>query len=94
MVEESISKKSAKQLVRINLISIKDTVLLGKMLMNEQNFKSAKDVDGLIPHAPGLYCIRIKIYVCSRNHLLLFFWREGIIFFISVLHLKICTSDS
>lgn len=59
-VEESISKKSAKQLVRINRISIKDTVLLGKILMNEQNFKSAKDVDGLIPHAPGLYSIRIK----------------------------------
>ena len=59
-VEESISKKFSQQLVRINRISIKDTVLLGKILMNEQNFKSAKDVDGLIPHAPGLYCIRIK----------------------------------
>ena len=28
--------------------------------MNKQNFKSAKDVDGFVPQASGLYCIRIK----------------------------------
>lgn len=38
----------------------KDSVLVEKMLMNKQNFKSAKDVDGFVPQASGLYCIRIK----------------------------------
>lgn len=34
--------------------------MVEKMLMNKQNFKSAKDVDGFVPQASGLYCIRIK----------------------------------
>lgn len=41
-------------------ISISCPYLVEKMLMNKQNFKSAKDVDGFVPQASGLYCIRIK----------------------------------
>lgn len=33
--------------------------LLCKVLMNEKNFKSASNIDDLIPDEPGLYCIRI-----------------------------------
>lgn len=29
-----------------------------KMLMNENNFKSAAEIDGELPNEPGLYCIR------------------------------------
>lgn len=38
----------------------RNTKILEEILMNEQNFKSAGNVDGLIPHSSGLYCIRIK----------------------------------
>lgn len=34
--------------------------LLEKMLMNEKNFKSAGSIDTIVPHSPGLYCIRIS----------------------------------
>lgn len=54
------SEKTPKQLVRISQNTTKDTILIEKILVNEQNFKSAKDVDGLVPQASGLYCIRIK----------------------------------
>ncbi len=54
------SEKKPKQFVRISQHTAKDTILIEKMLMNEHNFKIAKDVDRLIPHVSGLYCIRIK----------------------------------
>ncbi|GHT42958.1 hypothetical protein AGMMS49965_15650 [Bacteroidia bacterium] len=28
-------------------------------LMNEQNFKKAANIDGIVPNRPGIYCIRI-----------------------------------
>lgn len=31
-----------------------------KLLMNEKNFKSASSIDNIVPHNPGLYCIRIN----------------------------------
>lgn len=34
--------------------------LLCKILMNEKNFKSPKDIENLVPNEPGMYCIRIK----------------------------------
>lgn len=40
--------------------STSDTSLLEKMLMNEKSFKSAGSIDNLVPHNPGLYCIRIS----------------------------------
>ena len=33
---------------------------LKKTLMNETNYKSAKDIDFNVPQKPGMYCIRIK----------------------------------
>lgn len=37
-----------------------DIALLEKVLMNEENFKSAASCDNLVSDNPGLYCIRIK----------------------------------
>ena len=34
-------------------------VLATKVLMNEKNFKSASEIDDLVPDMPGLYAIRI-----------------------------------
>lgn len=31
-----------------------------KVLMTEKNFKSVRNIDGLVPNVPGLYCIRIS----------------------------------
>lgn len=45
---------------RVTQISMDDTSQLEKMLMNEKNFKSACSVEHLVPHNPGLYCIRIS----------------------------------
>jgi len=40
--------------------SIVDPTLLEKVLMNEKNYKNAKDIDAIVPDEPGLYCIRIQ----------------------------------
>lgn len=37
-----------------------DTALIEKVLMNENDFKSAAIIDNLVPDDSGLYCIRIK----------------------------------
>lgn len=37
-----------------------DPSLLEKVLMDEANFKSAAVIDNIVPHSPGIYCIRIK----------------------------------
>ena len=31
-----------------------------KMLMNERKFKSASSIDSIVPHDPGIYCVRIS----------------------------------
>ena len=36
-----------------------DFTLQMKVLMNENNFKAASEIDDLVPDQPGLYCIRI-----------------------------------
>jgi len=41
-------------------VSSPDTSQLDKILMNEKNFKSAANIDNLVPHNSGLYCIRIS----------------------------------
>jgi hypothetical protein len=46
--------------IKVEQIVNQDIELLCKVLMNEKNFKSANDIDNLIPDEPGLYCIRIK----------------------------------
>ena len=87
-------ERTSKQHVRISQNTVKDSVLVEKMLMNKQNFKSAKDVDGFVPQASGLYCIRIKNVHLLPEPLVLFFWRGGMTFFILVLPLRICTIGS
>jgi hypothetical protein len=46
--------------IKLEQIVNQDIELLCKVLMNEKNFKSAKDIDNLVPDEPGLYCIRIN----------------------------------
>jgi hypothetical protein len=46
--------------IKLEQIVNQDLELLCKVLMNEKNFKSAKDIDNSIPDEPGLYCIRIN----------------------------------
>lgn len=31
-----------------------------KLLMNERKFKSASSIDSIVPHDPGIYCVRIN----------------------------------
>ena len=51
--------KSAKQPKQVAQNLISDVNPLIKNLMNEANFKSINEIDGLVPDASGLYCIRI-----------------------------------
>lgn len=46
--------------IKLEQIVNQDIELLCKVLMNEKNFKLAKDIDNLVPDEPGLYCIRIN----------------------------------
>jgi hypothetical protein len=39
---------------------IEDTLQLEKVLMDDNRFLSAGDIDHLVPHASGFYCIRIN----------------------------------
>jgi hypothetical protein len=55
LVKKAIPKESS-----ISSAVAKNPSLVGKMLMNERNFKSVADVIGHIPDEPGLYSIRIK----------------------------------
>lgn len=56
-----ISKPPAPQKTKQPFTSISTKPgLLAKVLMNEKNFKSASDIDDLVPEVPGMYCIRIK----------------------------------
>ncbi|MBV6454398.1 MAG: hypothetical protein BWX95_01715 [Bacteroidetes bacterium ADurb.Bin141] len=50
--------ETAKQITKTQ-ISSANTDLLEKVLMDEKNFKNAAFIDNLVPHTPGLYCIRI-----------------------------------
>lgn len=59
-IKEVALLEKPKRPIRANKIPTKDIVLLEKVLMNEQNFKPAEDIDKLVPNSPGLYCIRIK----------------------------------
>ena len=51
-------RKSSNQIKRLG-DSVVDVSLLEKILMNEKNCKSACSIDKIVPHKPGLYCIRI-----------------------------------
>lgn len=46
--------------VKLSEVGTADEALLEKMLMNEKNFKLTVDADTLVPHEPGLYCLRLK----------------------------------
>lgn len=52
-------KSTIKQKPKLTELST-DISLLEKVLMNEENFKSAAIIDNLVPDSCGLYCIRIK----------------------------------
>jgi hypothetical protein len=49
-----------KQVIKTAQVSSADTSQLDKILMNEKNFKSADNIDNLVPNNSGLYCIRIS----------------------------------
>ena len=49
-----VSKKTSQS------VSVSNKPLATKMLLNEKNFKSAKDIEGLAPKEPGIYSLRIK----------------------------------
>lgn len=70
-------ERTSKQHVRISQNTVKDSVLVEKMLMNKQNFKSAKDVDGFVPQASGLYCIRIKNVTFASGAVWYYSFGEG-----------------
>lgn len=44
--------------------SCADMGKLEKILMDENLFKSAASVDNLVPHSPGLYCVRTRNTTC------------------------------
>lgn len=46
--------------IKVDQIENVDFQLLFEVLMNEKNFKQAKEVDTFVPDESGLYCIRIK----------------------------------
>lgn len=48
-----------RQGIKVTQVSTRDTSLLVRRLMNEKNFKSAANIDNLVSHKPGLYCMRI-----------------------------------
>lgn len=52
-------KETLKRAINSTRISSVDTKLIEKLLMNEKNFKSASNIDNLVPHNPGIYCIHI-----------------------------------
>lgn len=54
----SYSVKKISTQTKVN--SITEPGLLEKVLMNEKNFKNAREIDTKVPDEPGLYCIRIK----------------------------------
>lgn len=58
----SVATKTAKptRVIKTAQVSSAETSQLDKILMNEKNFKSAANIDNLVPHNSGLYCIRIS----------------------------------
>ena len=58
-VEQRVKKVAPTKTETTTQVSSADTSLLAKVLMNEKNFKSAGDIDNLVPYGSGLYCIRI-----------------------------------
>lgn len=75
---EPTKKENSKQIIKVTQISSTENEILEKDLMNEKNFKSAGNVDNLVPYNPGLYCIRIadinklpkpfNIFLSDRKH--------------------------
>lgn len=77
---ESFSTKVEKpqKAIKATIVSFSNTSQLKKILMNEENFKSAGSIDNIVPHKSGLYCIRISdadklpkpfnIYLADRQH--------------------------
>ncbi len=59
---KSITPKIEKQVqaIRGPQVSPFDTTQFAEMLMHEKNFKRAAEIDNLVPHKSGLYCIRIN----------------------------------
>ncbi|GHU55062.1 hypothetical protein FACS189415_2030 [Bacteroidia bacterium] len=61
LIGQQTSKPIPDKVVgKLKQVSTIDDSLLKKMLMNENNFKSAGSIDNLVPHNSGLYCIRIS----------------------------------
>lgn len=59
-ISVSIKVNKPSRVIKITQVSSANTSQLEKMLMNYKGFKSAGSIDNLVPHNPGLYCIRIS----------------------------------
>ena len=57
---EFLKEKASKPLTKSTVQENFSDELTEKILMNENNFKSAATIDRFVPDIPGLYCIRIK----------------------------------
>lgn len=55
--KESVLQPSVKK--RLSGINLKPELAL-KVLMNNKNFKQARDIDDMLPDHPGIYCLRIS----------------------------------
>jgi hypothetical protein len=55
----NLARHSETPILKVRNIKLIDKSLLDKALMNKKNFKSAAVIDNIVPHTPGLYCIRI-----------------------------------
>ena len=78
VLKSTTKQQVIKAAVKSNSCSLTDIPLSEKMLMNEKNFKLAKDIDSIVPNSSGIYCIRISNinklpkpfnkFLSERNH--------------------------
>lgn len=62
LIKQSISDTPSQKTKHKSKLTdiLTDITLIEKVLMNENNFKSAAIIDSLVPDESGLYCVRIK----------------------------------
>jgi hypothetical protein len=59
-IPASTNAKKTSRVIKTTQVSSVNISKLEKMLMNDKSFKRADSIDNLVPHNPGLYCIRIS----------------------------------
>ncbi len=52
--------ENTEQNIKVKESFSSELIDLELSLLNETNFREAKDIDGTVPNTPGIYCIRIK----------------------------------